>query len=371
MINKIKILFTIPNFDTAGSGKAMLKLAQRLNPDVFEPHICSGRDKGDFIQTVKDSGIPFYIFQFQHSFGNKFNGLRLSWQKRKFFKQFDLVHSFNYIDDYSEALSARLAGTKWIFVKKNMGWGGNSWKVRSRLAHGIIAQNTDMMKQFYPGNKKVRLIPRGVDTTEFKPRPPAEKLLQEFGLTPKNKIVLAVANLVSVKGIEVLIDAFAANSEKLPESVLMIVGDNRGEYGDQLIANANAKGLNNRIIFTGKRKDIRDFQSIANCFVLPTLNKGRQEGSPVALLEALASGTPSLASNVSGIRDQLTDITDQLFEAGNSDELAEKLNWFLTMTEDEREAIITKQLEVLNQRYTLEHEVALHEAFYLKVIGRK
>ena len=53
-ILKIKILYTIPNFDTAGSGKALLNLALGLDKNIFEPHIACLNDKGDFFKIVKD-----------------------------------------------------------------------------------------------------------------------------------------------------------------------------------------------------------------------------------------------------------------------------------------------------------------------------
>lgn len=45
-MKKIKILYMIPNFETAGSGIALIKVAKRLDPKKFEPHICCFRDDG-------------------------------------------------------------------------------------------------------------------------------------------------------------------------------------------------------------------------------------------------------------------------------------------------------------------------------------
>ena len=63
---KIKILFTIPNFDSAGSGKALLNVAKNLDTSKFEPHICCSHSKGDYYKTVQDSGIPIHIKQTTH-----------------------------------------------------------------------------------------------------------------------------------------------------------------------------------------------------------------------------------------------------------------------------------------------------------------
>ena len=45
-MNKIKVLFTIPNFDTAGSGKVLYDLATNLNPLHFEVEIACNHDRG-------------------------------------------------------------------------------------------------------------------------------------------------------------------------------------------------------------------------------------------------------------------------------------------------------------------------------------
>ena len=61
---RIKILYAIPNFDTAGSGKALLKVAQNLDTAIFEPHIMCQHTRGEFFKIVKQSGIPVHIVQY-------------------------------------------------------------------------------------------------------------------------------------------------------------------------------------------------------------------------------------------------------------------------------------------------------------------
>ena len=367
----MKILYTIPNFDTAGSGKALLALATRLDRAQFEPHICCDHDHGAFFAVVRASGIPIHLAASTSKVEHHPRMFWHCWRNRQLFKGFDLVHSFHYGNDYTEPLAARLAGCKWVFTKKNMSWGGagkRAWWLRSRLANGIIAQNTDMIRFFFPGSKKVRLIPRGVDTRIFFPRPPDNTLYNEFHLPPEAKIILTVANLVPIKGIEHLITAFSRLAGASPNTVLCIVGDDRNDYGQQLKIQARALLPEQRICFTGKQHDISAFLSIATCLVLPTLSRG--EGSPVAVLEAMAAGVPVVASAVAGIRDQLAGFPDQLFRPGDATALAEALRRQLTLPAAARAAIIERQLAVIHERYTIEREVQEHEAFYHQVLAR-
>ena len=57
MNNKIRILYTIPNFDTAGSGIPLLKIANNLDNKYFEPQIACLHERGDLFQEVIKSGI--------------------------------------------------------------------------------------------------------------------------------------------------------------------------------------------------------------------------------------------------------------------------------------------------------------------------
>ncbi len=370
----MKVLFTIPNFDTAGSGKALLKIAERLDPARFEPEICCKHDRGAFFKAVQASGIPVHLFPYTADMSNRLKGLQQVWRISHFFKSLspDIIHSFHYAPDYSEALAARLAGIKWVYTKKNMNWAGsskNGWRLRSWLANGIIAQNTDMLRAFFPGWKKVTLIPRGVDVAEFTPGTPSPEVVARLKLTPEKRLILCVANLVPVKGVEVLLGAFAQIANNFPELHLAVVGDDQTEYGAMLKEKAQ-KIAPDRIFFTGKVLNVVDYLRAADVFVLPTLNQGRQEGSPVSLLEALACKIPVLASDVAGIRDQLHEFPEFLFEADNHNNLAGKLSYLLAKSADERLVMGEQLRDMVLKKFTIQHEVEEHQVFYSHVISR-
>ena len=105
----------------------------------------------------------------------RLEGVFKCYQLSKFFKKLnmDLIHSFHYGPDYSEALAAKIAGIPWVYTKKNMNWGGsskNGWKIRSLLSSHILMQNRDMQNLFFNKSKKTSLVPRGVDTKKFFPK---------------------------------------------------------------------------------------------------------------------------------------------------------------------------------------------------------
>ena len=343
-LNKlIKILFTIPNFDTAGSGKALFKIASGLNKEKFSPSILCVRDDGEFFETVRNSGIPVYFFEYRTNVRKKFTGLRHCYEVSRYVKSLkqDIIHSFNYSDDYSEGLSARLASVKWVYSKKNMMWNSNAWDLRTFFADGIIALNTDMIRKFFQNKKKVVLIPRGVDLTEFRFREKPEYLLSEYKLNANDKILLCIANFAPVKGIDNLLTAFDKLTEMYADLKLVIVGDHNNAYGKEILSDYKDLIENKKLVLTGKKIDTKHFYNLADYFILPT--KSRGEGTSVAVLEAMASGCPVLASDVSGNRDQLEHLPDQLFKSGSSEYLASKLNEYLSKPADEIEEIKKKQ----------------------------
>ena len=105
----------------------------------------------------------------------RLKGLVKCYQLSKFFKKInvDLIHSFHYGPDYSEALAANFAGIPWIYTKKNMNWGGsskNGWKLRSMLSSHIVLQNRDMQDMFFKNYRKISIVYRGVNTNEYLPQ---------------------------------------------------------------------------------------------------------------------------------------------------------------------------------------------------------
>jgi glycosyltransferase involved in cell wall biosynthesis len=344
----------------------MLKIIQRLDKNLFEPHIACNHDRGAFFKVVQDSGIPIHIIQTTTSMKNKWKGFWNCWKMRKFYQehQFDLVHSFHYSDDYSEALSVRLAGKKWVFVKKNMNWGGNGWRLRTFFANGVIAQNSYMYEVLFKSAPKVYFSSRGVDTKEFYPQSPMASLVQEFGLQPETKVILTVANLVPLKGIEVLFKAVEDIQKKPTDDIrIIVVGDDTNTYAQEL------KGLAEKlpvpVIFTGKRMDVSSFHTISSIFVFPSF----KEGSPVSFLEAMASGTYALGRDIPGVRDLLKDLPQQLFPKGNSEALKLKINEALAFSDQEMNDKINQQLEAIRNGFTIEQEVIRYESFYKKVLS--
>jgi len=142
---------------------------------------------------------------------------------------------------------------------------------------------------------KIVVIPNGVDTDLFKPLE-RDRCRERLELPQDKKIVLFVGNLVPVKGVDVLVEAFA----RLPAGMLLVlVGD--GPLKNKLQAKVKEFGIENNVIFVGRTRHeaIPYYMNACDIFCLPSLN----EGCPNVILESIACGKPVVASNVGGVRE--------------------------------------------------------------------
>lgn len=370
-MKKIRVLFSIPNFDTAGSGRALLNIALALDKGRFEPHILCRHDRGEFFEVVKESGIPVHVFEYIPNERPVFQMLKECYKVSRRIKEInpDIVHSFHYAASYSEALAVKMAGTKWLFTKKNMSWGGaskNAWKLRSFLANKIAVQNTDMQKEFYPNSNKTVLIPRGVVLDKFKASAPLPQIREQMRTKEDARVLICVANFVPVKGIETLITAYDSIVSQFPEWVLWLVGDDKNDYGQELHELVRELGLESKIKFSGKQMNVVDYLNHAEVFILPTLDKG--EGSPLAMLEAMANSKVVLGSRVPGIKDQLKEFPDHLFPSKDENDLAEKLSKLMGKDKTDLKQLGTTFLIPVADNYSIEREVERHEQLYLSCI---
>jgi glycosyltransferase involved in cell wall biosynthesis len=158
------------------------------------------------------------------------------------------------------------------------------------------------------------MIPNSVsDPPEALPR---ETLEREFGLANGMPLVAAVGRLVHQKNHELAIRALA----DVPDAMLVIAGD--GPLRSELERTARQVGVAERVVLAGLRPDARSIVRAADAAVLPS----RWEGLPLAGIEALAGGTPLVATAVRGIREVFEDGRDAvLVPAGDPAALASAL----------------------------------------------
>jgi glycosyltransferase involved in cell wall biosynthesis len=168
---------------------------------------------------------------------------------------------------------------------------------------------------------RITMIPNGVRHV----LPDRVTLRDELSLGPADRLLVSVGNLYPVKGHQHLIDAMALLARRYPTLHLAIGG--RGDLAEALMARAREHGFSNRLHLLGLRSDVAAVLAAADIFVLPSLS----EGLPLALLEAMFSGCPIVASDVGDVGVALAQgQAGVLVEPGNAAALAAALDTLLS-----------------------------------------
>ncbi len=148
------------------------------------------------------------------------------------------------------------------------------------------------------------VVPYGVDVTRFRPNGDARRRMRSrHALAPDAAVVLAAGRFAHKKGFEYLIDALAALAPRWPALRLVLAGS--GDLDARLKERAAARGVADRVIWPGAvpQSEVADWLAAADVAVAPSIrdDAGNVDGLPNVVLEALASGTPVVATPAGGI----------------------------------------------------------------------
>ncbi len=165
----------------------------------------------------------------------------------------------------------------------------------------LTPKQYEEIKNFNIGNgKNLKIVPLGLSLDKFyNINSKSNFLYEKYNISDDSFLIGTVARLVPVKNLKFFID-IAANFKDRDNIKFLIIGD--GELRDELHTYAESLKLDN-VIFTGFLNNLEDIYAGLDLFVLTSLN----EGSPVAIIEALTSGVPVVASDVGGVRDVLSE----------------------------------------------------------------
>ena len=349
MGKRIKVLYTIPNFKTAGSQYVLLSLFNKIDKAIFDPYLCVEK----FPETVPET-IPMnrrLFFEFGKS---KMKDI-LQFRKVLIENEIDILHSWDYKSNYLEPLACRFSNTKYLYTKKNNAW-SKRWKLKSVLSKHIAYDNPEMEKRFFHSflfRKKISFIPHGVDTEVFKPLGKIERQTFNIG---------CIGNIGSNKNQSFIIEAL----KHLPDNVVLhLYGNEEKEYRNFLDEQINKYNLKNRVFFHGfiENKALPEIFRNLDLFVLASF----QEGLPVSILEAMACGVPVLSSDSGGGSRYLLD-SDSIFSLKDTSEFIEKVMGMYTMDRAEIEVLTNMGIKNILEKHTLEHEVKAYETLYKKLV---
>lgn len=251
------------------------------------------------------------------------------------------AHSYGYYHTTAAARAAARVGAPFVFTPHfHPPWsmeGGAARRVLRAVYDPLLGQSvvdaaariigvssgemSVMQRHLRVDAQRVRIIPNGFHPSGFLPKPSGEVFRAAFGLAEDRDIVLFAGRLASNKGLPHLVRAFDSIRKAHPRARLVLAGEDQGWR-----AALEAMGV--PILFTGHLDEAtyRSALAAADVLVLPS----EWEAFGIVLAEAMACGTPCIATRVGGAPDVVQDgITGRLVEYADVEGLAAAMDALL------------------------------------------
>lgn len=148
--------------------------------------------------------------------------------------------------------------------------------------------------------EQIRVVPLGFDLSRFDMRGEEragarDRMRRDLGVPAGVPLVTIAARFVPIKRLDVFLDAAGAMAERHPEVRFCMAGD--GELRDELRAHPAGRRLADRVVWPGFVRETPELYAASDVVMLTSDN----EGTPVSLIEALASGVAVVATDVGGV----------------------------------------------------------------------
>ncbi len=322
MPDPIRIMRIIARLNIGGPAIHVTLLTEKLGPPPHERMLVCGTvedDEGDMRYYAREHGVePVVIDTLQRSI-LPFKDLRTGWQLYQLMKDFepDVVHTHTAKAGFLGRMAARFARVPVVVHTFHghvfSGYYG-SWKTQLFLTlERLAARNSDRiitlteglrreLSEVYRITRKSRIVvlPLGLDLQRFAeaPRKPGGFRAQ-YNIPAEVPLIGVIGRLVPIKNHRLFLEAARMLCDMQPNAHFVIVGD--GETRSKLEALVDEFGLTGHVHFTGWVKDVAPVYADLDLTVISSDN----EGTPVSLIEALASGCPVVSTAVGGVPDLL------------------------------------------------------------------
>ncbi|MFS0576759.1 N-acetyl-alpha-D-glucosaminyl L-malate synthase BshA [Sporosarcina sp. 179-K 3D1 HS] len=231
---------------------------------------------------------------------------------------------------------------------------------RTTAVSEFLAQET--MELIRP-DRPIMRIHNFIDENRYRPVEPG-LLKEELGIRQEERVMIHISNFRKVKRIPDIIMSFQKVVEKMPDVKLLLVGEGPEKPDmEQLVLDLH---LESHVIFTGKRNDLPELLAISDVM----FQMSEKEAFGLVLLEALACGVPSIATDIGGIPEVIEDgVNGFLVPLGDCEEAAAKA---VTLLQDDALLDTFKRhaLAIANEKFDTETIVSQYESLYYEVVGR-
>jgi glycosyltransferase involved in cell wall biosynthesis len=312
-----KVLVLIKCMGHGGAERLVVSMMRHRDRHRFDYEVAYIlEERNTLVPQLRDAGVPV------HSLGAGGNqDLRWMGRLRRLLSEgdFDIVHSHL---PYAATLGRLVASTRsprpaLVYTEHSM-WDKMAVAIKAlnRATIGLddrLLVVSEACRQSLPPSlrRRAKVVVHGIELEPIrdalKQRDELRQAVRaELGVPADDVLVITVAGFRWPKGYDVLLPAARAVLDRGAAVRFLAVGD--GPLRHDLEVQRAALALTDDFVFLGEREDVARLLVAADVFVLPS----RQEGLPLALMEAVSSGLPIVATDVGELPNLLTDGRDAL-----------------------------------------------------------
>ena len=334
----VRVLYLIDQLcQLGGAERALVNTVRLLPRDRFQCSVATFRmaSAGWWAETL---GCPIHFLPLTRTYD--WNAARQAMRLRRLIRheRIAIVHTFFETSDLFGGMIARLSGCRvLISSRRDMGilrarfhWPAyRLFRPLFDQVQTVSAQVAEFMIR-HDGLDPSRVVTvySGINLAEVDAARPDAQARSALQPVPAAPIIVTVANVRPVKGLDVLVRAAAILAPRYPDARFVIAGEilDQGCF-EGLRQLADSLGVGGQVVFPGKSSNVFGLLKASDLFCLPS----RSEGFSNALLEAMACGLPCVATDVGGNREAVAEaVTGYLTPSEDPGALAARIDRFLS-----------------------------------------
>jgi glycosyltransferase involved in cell wall biosynthesis len=297
--NRTVALHFISGLNVGGTETQLLRILPELQR-YHSNHVCCFRGHGSIGKQLETSGIPVHYLNFRGIYD-----ILVIFRFKKVIREIRPHIMITYLihADIIGRILGRIFGIRNIICSKRGSLLQWEWlslvdRVTSKLVTHYTTQTQaskkEWMKKLHLPDEKFTVIPNGINKNDYHISLNGQTKKKSLGIPNDSTIVTCVSKLRQGKGHRPLLKAFEILFESNNDDNfhLLLIGD--GELYIQLFKQVQNYSSRDSIHFLGHRSDIPEILAISNIFILPTSGEGMSN----AILEAMASSTPIITTNI-------------------------------------------------------------------------
>jgi len=375
--NKINVLIVIDSLDGGGAESQVLMLASGLADQGIKVSIFALRGGGELTQQALNLNLNIIEGKFENkrdlkSFFLGFIKLCKVIKKQKI----TIVHSFLPLSNFLGSVAGKISGAKLIITSRRglikLNYLKKRWRLIDNISNycsNVITVNSNAIrdeieKKDYLHFNKITCIHNGLDIKKFNfNHSVRDEIRQSLDINESDFVWIKVANFSVIKGHADLIRAFAKIDAKY-STKLFLIGKDNGSL-EELKELVQKLKLQNRIKFLGFQNDVPKILCAMDGYICAS----HTEGFSNAILEAMASQLPVIATNVGGNPEILLNGKYGLLV--NPSDMDEMHNSIINLMTNKslQEKLKVLSYEQIREKYSKESMINNYINLYKRVLG--